>query len=659
MVDFLKLLTPEQIAHSERRSKDLHSRIIGPVYASDERGNRFLKIAHLAARDLGVLCLGGPIQYRLADIDWNYLGERDNPFCIDAGGLNHRGIPGVCISRSDIIRVFTAAKLLGEKLATVDRSEWINGFCCPDEVDLKESRVFHRENAAAKETSEMNVWPKPIEVIGVTGEYMSGKTLFALTIDPSRTLIFDTEKSSGGYAADLGATRIDIPGELMRAKKQDFKPLDVFLYFRQAVKKIEPGKYSVIALDTVSEVESGLADYVSANPAEFGRTAAQYIKMQGLMWGDVKELWKAILSDLASRCQTFVFTSHMTSVWAGDKPIPGKRKPKGKETLMELASLYLHLERKPDATGSIPSKPSATILKTRLSSFIPGPEGIEIVPTLPPRLPEATPAAIRRYMSAPKKPEAYDKSELAPVETMTEDDRLLIRLATAEAERDAAAMSLQPREETSEGAIPHGAGAGAHSGRGGVTLNTEIKISPPRQPPAEEARRILDRQPDPIPPEVKNARTAAETHAQLEQAFGQSENPAPVETASPPVTITGGGPPGAFKPPQPERVVREPDGLPKALLLRGILSEAQGRETFDALAPLFKTLPPIADPEDRDLFLAGLIMRGFELSEHRGQIQRIATWLEKQKKLISPAMHQKIKDAGSLRYQALPPAPAT
>jgi len=647
MVDFLKLLTPEQIAHSERRSKDLHSRIIGPVYASDERGNRFLKIAHLAARDLGVLCLGGPIQYRLADIDWNYLGERDNPFCIDAGGLNHRGIPGVCISRSDIIRVFTAAKLLGEKLATVDRSEWINGFCCPDEVDLKESRVFHRENAAAKETSEMNVWPKPIEVIGVTGEYMSGKTLFALTIDPSRTLIFDTEKSSGGYAADLGATRIDIPGELMRAKKQDFKPLDVFLYFRQAVKKIEPGKYSVIALDTVSEVESGLADYVSANPAEFGRTAAQYIKMQGLMWGDVKELWKAILSDLASRCQTFVFSSHMTSVWAGDKPIPGKRKPKGKETLMELASLYLHLERKPDAAGNIPSKPSATVLKTRLSSFIPGPDGIEIVPTLPPRLPEATPAAIRRYMSAPKKPEAYDKSELAPVETMTEDDRLLIRLATAEAERDAAAMSLQPREETSEG---------AQSGREkinplGYTRGTIDEHGKP-QP-------VQPRQPDPIPVEVKNARTAAETHAQLEQAFGQSENPAPVETASPPVTSTGGGPPGEFKPPQPERVVREPDGLPKALLLRGILSEAQGRETFDALAPLFKTLPPIADPEDRDLFLSGLIMRGFDLSEHRGQIQRIAAWLEKQKKLISPAMHQRIKDAGSLRYQALPPAPAT
>lgn len=282
------------------------------------------------------------------------------------------------------------------------------------------------------------LWPGnlKIEVIGLTGEYASGKTLFGLTIDPANTLLFDTEKSAGCYE-NLGFTRVDL------TKMANKKPIELYQAWATAVSKIQPGKYRVIALDTVSEIESGLCDWVADNPAQFGHTKAQYDKMEGLYWGDVKEHWKRILSDLASRCETFVFTAHTANVWSGNKPT-GQRKPKGKETLMELATLYLWLERKADDKGRVPAKPSAKVIKHRLVKTVINEETgeIELFPMVPPRLPEATPAAIRKYIETPPDYKKLKAGELLQDEKMTEDERLILQTAKAEFERDAAQASL-------------------------------------------------------------------------------------------------------------------------------------------------------------------------------------------------------------------------
>lgn len=290
------------------------------------------------------------------------------------------------------------------------------------------------------------LWPQPLEIIGLTGEFASGKTLFGLTIDPTRTLIYDTEKSAGSYES-LGFDRIDIPRAMSAVHPNGYKPIQTFEWWLASVRAIPRDKYTVIVLDTISEIETGLADWVRAHPGEFGRTMGQYIKMAGLMWGDVKEYWKAILSDLSARCQTFAFTSHMGNVWAGDRP-SGKRKPKGKETLMELASLYLHMERKADSAGNMPAKPSAIVLKSRLATMIPDPEtgDIRVVPTLPPRIPVATPHAIRQYMLHPPDYSKLKAEEQAPEKVMTEDERAEIRLASAEAERETEALRLEQLE---------------------------------------------------------------------------------------------------------------------------------------------------------------------------------------------------------------------
>src|SRR5271165_1651426 len=99
------------------------------------------------------------------------------------------------------------------------------------------------------------LWPMPLPVIGVTGEYKAGKTLFALTIDPRRTLYFDTEKSGETYEAlKLGFTRIDVWTEMLHLYPSGHKPVDLFVWWLDQVRKITPAVYRVIALDTVSEI---------------------------------------------------------------------------------------------------------------------------------------------------------------------------------------------------------------------------------------------------------------------------------------------------------------------------------------------------------------------------------------------------------------------
>lgn len=287
-------------------------------------------------------------------------------------------------------------------------------------------------------TERKPLWPKAIEVIGGTGEYESGKTTFGVTICPGPdTRVYDLEKSAGSYASDMEFDRVDVPAEMQKRFPNGYKPVDVFKWWIQHVQSIEPGTFRVIMVDPASDIEQGLADYVLANPKEFGRTPGQYLKMAGLMWGDMKAKWKMILADLAARCETFYFTTHMGSVWKGDRP-SRERKAKGKETLFEMASLYLRFERKKDVNAV----PSAVVLKSRLSKMNvdeSSEEGEVIsIPLLPPRLPKATPAAVRRYMNNPPDYSNLKQEEMVGENKLTEDEKLLLRAEIANAERDTA-----------------------------------------------------------------------------------------------------------------------------------------------------------------------------------------------------------------------------
>lgn len=325
------------------------------------------------------------------------------------------------------------------------------------------------EHSAAPTTATAAavVQPQPlwggqkIEVIGITGEFGMGKTLFGLTIDPLRTLTYDNEGSSANYEG-LGFQRVDVAVELMRAYPRGYKPIDRYLWWLKDVRsRATAGRYSVILVDPVSEIESGLADWVWDNPREVGYTLNQFEKSNPLYWGAVKEYWKGILDDLRVRCQTFAFTAHMRDKFAGGSPT-GKREAKGKETLFELASLYLELERKPDARGNVPDTPSAKVLKSRVchARIVDGKPVVQSI--LPPRLPIATPDAIRAYIAKPADYTKLKAAERVAEEEFTEQERLRLQAKIAEDTATAATAELT-RQEKMEAAARRQAEAAANA----------------------------------------------------------------------------------------------------------------------------------------------------------------------------------------------------
>lgn len=305
------------------------------------------------------------------------------------------------------------------------------------ELESQMVAVAGQPEAAPKPPAPL--WPQPIPILGLTGEYQSGKTWFGISIspDPRRLRVYDFELSAAPYRA-LGFDYVNVAEVMAQKYPRGAKPVDVWNWWLDDVSGLDVGRYDVILADPVTDLERGLTDWVTANPTFFGHTAGQYQSMSGIMWGDLKDYWKLILSSrVATKCQTFAFVAHLGDEFKG-KQHTGRRAPKGKDTLLELATLYLWLARDKNPDGSRPSAPAAEVLKSRLSHLGMGPDGPEIREALPPRLPVATPKAVRQYLLNPPDYANLKPEERAPERGMTADERLRLEVAKAEAERDAA-----------------------------------------------------------------------------------------------------------------------------------------------------------------------------------------------------------------------------
>jgi hypothetical protein len=290
------------------------------------------------------------------------------------------------------------------------------------------------------------IWPKDteIEVIGVTGKFSSGKSLFGLQIDPKHTKVYDFEKSCGTYK-NMGFERVDVPAIMLSLYQRDqYTPVNVFEWWLNDIRKIKPGQYSVIMADTIGDIEAGLPGYVKTLHAQYGfKTPAAFESMGGVFWNAVKEFWKSVLSDLAARCQTFVFTAHLKKKWVGGKQTRDEE-PKGKATMMELASLYLWMEREKEV-------PAGEVIKSRLAITGTNDEGGMVIhPLLPPRIPVCTPDAIRKYILTPPDYKHLKKSEKVIEPVMTEDDKLMVESQIAEDRKDAETTALQRLEKQAE-----------------------------------------------------------------------------------------------------------------------------------------------------------------------------------------------------------------
>lgn len=272
-----------------------------------------------------------------------------------------------------------------------------------------------------------------IPVIVGTGEFSSGKTLFGLGICPgSQTLVFDNEGSSLTYKA-IGFDHVDMVRELSAKYPNGFTSEQRFLWWKdEIVKRGKTGKYRVAVVDPASEIEDGLADHVRANVGRFGLTQSQCDKSPALFWGVMKKEWKVLIDTLRTYYETIYFTVHLRDEFKAGAPT-GKREPKGKETLFELASLFLWFCREIEKESGQPTKvPSARVLKSRLAKATVAADGeLAVVPVLPPRLARATPKEIRRYVAIPPDYSNLLEEERVRDQQMSEDERLMIQASIA------------------------------------------------------------------------------------------------------------------------------------------------------------------------------------------------------------------------------------
>ena len=293
-----------------------------------------------------------------------------------------------------------------------------------------------------------SLWkPIKIPVIGVSGEFGAGKTLFLLSVAESDKpfLYYDMEKSGETYQ-DLfpNMVRIDLPELTAEKYPKGYTEKELFEVWHDHIRSVKAGEYQVICVDTLDALEIGLQEKVDSNYRKYGCDSKQELYAHGRVWPILKSEWRRILlGEIAVKCESFVFATHLKSVWKNQRPTKDKM-PAGKDILMQLASVYLWIKREPNKTV-----PTATVLKSRL--MVRGSNG-EFQPVLPERLSQATPEQIRKYIAEPP-----DYTNLKPWEkvtetTLSEDDKLQLQLEieSVKAEAQTAARDAELAAERTE-----------------------------------------------------------------------------------------------------------------------------------------------------------------------------------------------------------------
>ena len=398
-------------------------------------------------------------------------------------------------------------------------------------------KIDKQENSAGQKGG--GIWGgTKIPIIGVTGEKFSGKTLFLASIDPDRTCMIDLEDSSESYNIQF-AKRISLYDEMLKKFGRAATPVESYVWFMDLIEGLKPGEFSVLAVDPYSDIQAGLVDWVKANPTKFGHTANQYEKASGLLWSDVKQHCKMMLGILSRKVETFAFSTHMGSVWKGGAPTE-KRKAKGLDTLFELASLYLELERRPDDKGKVDKKPAGKVLKSRLaiSRMVDG--ELEHFPILPPRLPVATPAAIRDYIKNPPDYAKLKKGELVEKEVLSDDEKLVIQaeVANVQLEIEQAKLSqmemlklsaekqdeLRRRQAAAKAAAMKPEGANGHV-KAAAVESTSAQSEPVTEKSTVRDRidKVLGPEPNPLEPVTEDGPTVHEIIESQKKQLGITE----------------------------------------------------------------------------------------------------------------------------------------
>lgn len=286
----------------------------------------------------------------------------------------------------------------------------------------------------------------PIPIIWVIGDKETGKSTFIATVDPvrpgapSRTLVTDLEMSQETLKTQAPIDTVDIRAMTRERVGKDYTHKDLFVTWRDFVLNIEPGKYTVLGVDPVSDLHTGCFAWVADNASVFGKTPQRYAGEMGTkaQWGDAALYWKQLCLELAQRVETIVFVSHIKDQYNNNVKT-GKKEARGGD-FKEIATLVLWLDKTADG------KRWAMVEKTRLSWWDWGkPEEGRKRPILRDLLPkrlepqypgQSYPELIDSYMAAP----SADYGDLNvvthdPTKTeMSDEEKLRIEVEKRQAE---------------------------------------------------------------------------------------------------------------------------------------------------------------------------------------------------------------------------------
>jgi hypothetical protein len=215
----------------------------------------------------------------------------------------------------------------------------------------------------------------PFGITVLWGKRKVGKTIAALNSPWLPVHVIDVEFSAKDYEDNFEMMKelgiLKNPFTRASCLVQD----DFFTEFERITDKESDVHYGTIILDTVGQITEWTKTSIFARAGD-----NKVAKMSQIVWGDVRSSLRNMLLQLQMKSDLIVMTAH-------EREYAGVKSPRANPTILELASMSIHLEKRPNQ--QIPD----------------GIVDIARLPVYPPRIPEFTIAKLLTYH---KKPADWD-----------------------------------------------------------------------------------------------------------------------------------------------------------------------------------------------------------------------------------------------------------
>ena len=213
----------------------------------------------------------------------------------------------------------------------------------------------------------------PFGITVLWGKRKVGKTIASLNSPWRPVHIIDVEFSAKDYedqfemVKELGLIKHPF------TRASCLTAVDFFAEYNRIIE--EDKMYGTIILDTVGQITEW------TKIAQFAKVSdAKAEKMSQVVWGEVRNSLRNMLLQLQLKTSLIIMTAH-------EREYAGVKSPRANPTILELASMSIRLDRKPNQT--IPD----------------GIVDIARLPVYPPRIPQFT---ISKLLTYHKKPADWD-----------------------------------------------------------------------------------------------------------------------------------------------------------------------------------------------------------------------------------------------------------